>query len=72
MFKVTLIFILFLLSGCLHDESTNLEKFEQQLNKDAETRIDAAYIAIQRHCDSVVTYEIPRIADSISSIKRKK
>ncbi|MEO6670023.1 MAG: hypothetical protein ABIN36_11140 [Ferruginibacter sp.] len=66
MFKVTLIFISILLFSCnLAEPEDNLDKFEQQLNKDAEKRLDAAYISITKHCDSVLIYELPLKVDSI-------
>ncbi|MBC7534976.1 MAG: hypothetical protein H7258_04715 [Ferruginibacter sp.] len=67
MLKVTLIFSLPLFFGCYNPVTANdeLYRYEQELNKDAEKRIDAAYINISKHCDSLFTYELPLKVDSL-------
>ena len=72
MFKVTLIFSFFLLSGCEPStQNQELEKFELELNTDSEKRLDAAYAEIQRECDSLMTHEVPRRVDSILQQQNK-
>jgi hypothetical protein len=66
MIKVTLMFMLIFPVGChSNDAEDDLDQFEQQLNKDAEKRLDAAYINITKHCDSLLTFELPLKVDSI-------
>ncbi|MEO8772014.1 MAG: hypothetical protein ABI402_18090 [Ferruginibacter sp.] len=58
--------MLFFLLGChSNQDAVDLDQFEQQLNKDAEKRLDAAYSSITKHCDSLLTYELPLKVDSI-------
>jgi hypothetical protein len=73
MFKVTLIFIFPFLLSC-HDDrrQEELELFEQQLNKDAENRIDAAYVEISGHCDSLFATRLPQLVDSLKKINKGK
>ena len=58
--------MLFFLFSCHSNHAEEeLDQFEQQLNKDAEKKLDAAYTDITKHCDSVLTYELPLKVDSI-------
>ena len=55
MHKVTLKIFLFILLGCNPvDQEKELEAYEQQLNKEAEKTIDAAYMVIKQRCDSLL------------------
>ena len=67
MLKVTLIFSLPLFFSCHNPVTVNdeLYRYEQELNKDAEKRIDAAYVNISKRCDSLFTYELPLKVDSL-------
>jgi len=55
MHKVTLKIFFLVLLGCNPvDEEKELEAYEQQLNKEAEKTIDAAYMVIKQRCDSLL------------------
>jgi len=73
MLKVTLKFSILLLVGCANGQpGTDISIYDQQLNIVTEARIDSAYRAIQLHCDSMLNYVVPELADSIvkSSVKK--
>jgi len=72
MLKVTLKISLLFLLGCHPvDEEKELEVYEQQLNKEAESTIDAAYKSIRLHCDSLIKQK-KLYNDSIAGQVRKK
>jgi len=42
-----------------------LEAFQRQLDIETEKRIDAAYVSMQKRCDSLMRYQVPLMVDSI-------
>ncbi len=62
-----------MLIGCTnpHPEA-DMNIYEQQLNKVTEARIDSAYQVIQKHCDSMMQYGVPKLVDSIIKTSHKK
>ncbi|HMJ46298.1 MAG TPA: hypothetical protein VK498_03170 [Ferruginibacter sp.] len=73
MLKVTLKISLLLLLGCHPaDKEKELEAYEQHLNKEAESTIDAAYISIRQHCDSLIKQKILFRDSIIRDAKRKR
>jgi uncharacterized lipoprotein NlpE involved in copper resistance len=59
--------LLLVLLGCQNqqDKDQYQEALRQQIDKASEARIDSAYSAIQRRCDSLLMYRVPQLADSM-------
>jgi len=73
MLKVTLKFVVIILLGCNPvDKEKELEEYELQLNKEEESIIDAAYVTIQLHCDSLIKQKMAMITDSILAAGKKR
>lgn len=72
MLKVTLKIVIISLLGCNQvDEERQLEAYGHQLNIDAEAIIDAAFVTINKECDSLLKQNIIRVTDSILAIGKK-
>ena len=66
--KGFLILFLIALQSCgqrAEADEEALETFQRQLDIETEKRIDAAYVLMQKRCDSLIQYQVPLIADSI-------
>jgi hypothetical protein len=53
--------------GCQNqrDNEQYQQMLRQRVDKAAEARIDSAYAAIQRRCDSLLMFRVPQLADSM-------
>ncbi len=58
-------------TGCQNnqDRQAQLRQLRQQLDKAAEARIDSAYSAINKECDSLMLFRVPLQADSILRLR---
>jgi hypothetical protein len=68
--NVIKIFTIFLLAGCNTPQGRDVYEQEMQQRADiaAEARIDSAYAAMKAECDSLVTYKVPLMADSVIKV----
>ncbi|RXK85812.1 hypothetical protein [Filimonas effusa] len=70
-----IVFINLIAIGCTPavppaDQEEQLIEFQKQLDNEASARIDSAYAAITRRCDSIQRYRVPLLVDSLLKLPK--